>query len=205
MQSCRFQTMPNTNNKVPRKRPESHGSRGRPIPRGSFDRRRSSSHRSISGTSSNTRRSSRGSIPRQPDFTLPRTLRVRNRSRSPLLGSFEAAVTSTIADQAIKLARDTDLPKTQPSNLPERSGSPSGIRTRLRERRSSVTFDLENTYVRTYKPSPRKFYREDEESTLSKIIAAILMSGTVYFLSYQSSYVVIAYYAYIAISQVSIR
>jgi len=62
---------------------------------------------------------------------------------------------------------------------------PSRIGRNSAERRSSVTFDLERNSVRIYKPSPRKYHRDEDESRVIEfVVVSFLVSMLIFSLLY---------------------
>ena len=91
-------------------------------------------------------------------------------------------------------------------HYPTSPHTPDLVGKRLSERRSSVSFDLENTSVRIYKPSPRKHHVDRESSVALKVIVSSFVVGmSMNLFEHIRSFVVIAYYAYLLSSQVCIR
>jgi hypothetical protein len=168
--------------------------RGRAGPRHSLGRKRSSSRRRLSNSSSNIRTSSRGElVPRTKKGALSKTYRDLSRSTHVSSSNLESKLTPYLDDNTNRNTRGANIVEVQPFDASLKSEPPQ-VLARTRERRSSVTFDLENTYVRTYKPSPRKFHREDEDSNLVKLTVLVIMIGMFCICNYiglsQSSHII---------------
>ena len=170
--------MPSVEDASQHQRPQD--SSPRPSDRGLARRRNSSRHRTTSTSSSK-----RNSIARTSIIDPGRSRMKQDSVESGSLSSRRRRATSARRRPSEAPQESTDRNNSQPGRLSvskvvnTQSQAPTTpVAHNLSGRRSSVTFDLENNSVRIYKPSPRKYHRDDEQSNFIWIAVIIFLAGT---------------------------
>jgi hypothetical protein len=174
--------------------------KGARVSAGSSARSRSSSRRRATSASSKTRVSLSGKSQKSREkystSPAPRSHRTSGDSRLNVMTvprENAASVThkiSTSGDDVTRSSTSQDGIFVSPKRsytvgAIQYASPPSRIGRNSAERRSSVTFDLEKNSVRIYKPSPRKYHRDEDESRVIEFgVVTFLVSMLTFSLLY---------------------